>query len=395
MFPLRTAKRFSRLQPYPFARQVEKIAALKARGIDVIRMDIGSPDQPPAPHILRALEHAARDPGSHGYPTFIHGSPSFRKAVADYYAKRFRVTIDPEQEATALIGSKEGIFHITQAILEEGDVALVPDPGYPVYRIAAEWAGAEVVSLPLRREQGFLPDLGFIPDDTLKRAKILWLNYPNNPTGAVANPAFYSQMISFAHSHNILLCHDAAYCDVSFDGYRPDSILQYDGSREVAVEFNSLSKSYNMAGWRVGMLVGNAEAVQALRRVKGNVDSGAFPAVMAAAEAALAGDQTWLQPRNAIYAGRRDLILEGLRKIGIHASKPLASLYIWAPVPDGRKAEEFADAILEASGVCFSPGTFFGTEGEGYLRISLGAATDRIKEAMRRLEKWRNEGVIL
>jgi LL-diaminopimelate aminotransferase len=299
------------------------------------------------------------------------------------------VALDPEREVTGLLGSKEGIFHIAQAFLEEGDLALVPDPGYPVYRIAAEWAGAEVAVLPLRKENRFLPDLDSLPAGLLERAKILWLNYPNNPTGAVAGPDFHRKAVAFAHSHNILLIHDAAYCDVSFDGYRPDSILQFEGARDVAVEFNSLSKTYNMAGWRVGMLVGNAEVVQTLRRVKSNVDSGIFPAVTAAAEAALTGDQTWLQARNAMYARRRDVILSGLRRIGMDAPKPSASLYIWAPVPNGRQAEEFADAVLEETGVCFSPGTFFGAEGEGYLRISLGAANDRMEEAMRRLANWK------
>jgi LL-diaminopimelate aminotransferase len=389
--PLRFSKRYENLKPYPFARQAERIAQLKTRGVDVIRMDIGSPDRPPAPHILQALADSIQRPDVHGYPPLAQGSPSFLQAVAAYYAARFGVTIDPAREALALIGSKEGIFHISQALLEPGDVALVPNPGYPVYRIAAEWAGAEVFPLPLKRERGFLPDLDSIPTDILARAKLFWLNYPNNPTGAMAGDAFYKQAIDLAHSHNILICHDAAYCDVVFDGYRPKSILQFDDARETAVEFNSLSKTYNMAGWRIGMLVGKTDAVQALRRVKSNVDSGIFTALLAAGEAALTGDQQWLQPRNAEYSLRRDLILEGLRAIGIESPKPAASLYIWAPVPAGRQSEEYADALLEETGVCFSPGTFFGAEGEGYLRISLGAPTDRIQEAMDRLRKWKRK----
>jgi len=388
---LRLSKRYQQLQPYPFARQAEKIARLTACGVDVIRMDIGSPDRPPAPHILQALADSIQRPDIHGYPPFAQGSPSFLQAVAGYYAVRFGVAIDPAQEAVTLIGSKEGIFHISQALLEPGDVALVPDPGYPVYHIAAEWAGAEVYPLPLKRENGFLPDLSSIPADILSRTKLLWLNYPNNPTGAVAGDVFYNQAIDLAHSHDILICHDAAYCDVIFDGYRPKSILQFDGARETAVEFNSLSKTYNMAGWRIGMLVGKTEAVQALRRVKSNVDSGIFTALLAAGEAALTGDQQWLQPRNAEYAHRRDLILNNLQAIGIEAPKPAASLYIWAPVPAGCRSEEYADALLEETGVCFSPGTFFGAEGEGYLRISLGAPTDRIQEALDRLRKWKRQ----
>jgi LL-diaminopimelate aminotransferase len=385
---MRFANRFGRLKPYPFARQAEKIAQLEARGVDVIRMDIGSPDQPPAPPILLALEKAARQPESHGYPAFTYGSPSFLHTVADYYRERFRVELDPRREVMALIGSKEGIFHIQQIFLEEGDVALVPDPGYPVYRIAAEWAGAEVWPMPLRAERDFLPDLGSIPAGILRRAKLLWLNYPNNPTGATAEPAFYEEAVDFAKWHNLRICHDAAYCDVAYDGYRPSSILQVPGAKDVAVEFSSLSKTYNMAGWRVGMLAGNEEAVNALRRMKSNVDSGIFPAVLAAGEAALSGSQDWLRTRNDLYAQRRDVILRGLQTIGIEARTPLASLYIWARIPSGRLSEEFAEDILDATGVCFSPGTFFGSEGEGFIRISLGTASERVEEAMRRLAEW-------
>jgi LL-diaminopimelate aminotransferase len=343
---MRYAKRLERLKPYPFARQAEKIAQLKARGVDVIRMDIGSPDQPPAPHIIRALEKAAVQAESHAYPAFTYGSPLFLHAAADYYRERFQVALDPRREVTALIGSKEGIFHMQQIILEEGDVALVPDPGYPVYRIAAEWAGAEVWPMPLRAERDFLPDLGSIPDGILRRAKILWINYPNNPTGATADPDFYEEVVDFAKRHDLLVCHDAAYCDVAFDGYRPSSILQVPGAKEVAVEFSSLSKTYNMAGWRLGMLAGASEAVGALRRAKSNVDSGIFPAVLSAGEAALTGSQDWIRARNELYATRRDVILRGLQAIGIQARKPLASLYIWARIPAGRLSEEFADEIL-------------------------------------------------
>jgi LL-diaminopimelate aminotransferase len=382
------AKRVDQLKPYPFAQQAETIARLQARGVDVIRMDIGSPDQPPAAHILAALEKAARDPGSHGYPAFGYGTPSLLAAVADYYRNRFQVALDPQRETTALLGSKEGIFHLTQACLEPGDVALIPDPAYPPYRIAAEWAGAEVVTLPLRRENNFLPDWHGLPPDVLRRARLVWINYPNNPTGAIAGREFYEAAVAFGARNGILVCSDAAYCDVAFDGYSPTSILQVEGAKSTAIEFTSVSKTYNMAGWRLGFLAGNAEVVGAVRKVKSNIDSGIFPGITAAGEAALRGDQSWLSERNALYAQRRDLVLEGLAALGIPADSPKASLYIWAPVPQDWTSESFAGSILESTGVCFSPGTFFGEEGEGYLRISLGAPTARVEEAIRRLKQW-------
>jgi LL-diaminopimelate aminotransferase len=382
------SQRVQNLKPYPFAHMAEKLAVLKARAVDVIRMDIGSPDMPPAEHILAAAEKAVRDPGTHGYPAFGYGTPSLLVAVAEYYRSRFDVVLDPKREITALLGSKEGIFHLTQAMLQEGDIALVPDPGYPVYRVAAEWAGAEVYPLPLRPENKFLPNLDSIPPDVIRRARILWINYPNNPTGAVAGREFYERALDLARRNDILLCHDAAYGDVAYDGYRPMSILELAEARDCALEFSSVSKTYNMAGWRLGFVSGNADAVSNVRKLKSNIDSGIFPAITAAGEAALRGDQSWLAARNAIYAKRRDRIVAGLAEIGIHADSPKASLYIWAPVPQGFSAESFADSLLERTGVCFSPGTFFGGEGEGYVRISVGTPTERVEEAMGRLKQW-------
>jgi LL-diaminopimelate aminotransferase len=382
------AKRVESLKPYPFARQAEILAKLKARGMDVIRMDIGSPDRPPAAHILAALETAARDPNSHGYPAFGYGTPSLLAAVASYYRARFRVELDPQREVTALLGSKEGIFHLTQACLNPGDVALIPDPGYPAYRAAAEWAGAEVWPVPLRRENNFLPDWNLVPPEILRRARILWINYPNNPTGAVAERKFYGETVAFGVQNGILVCSDAAYCDVAFDGYSPSSILELENAKSTAIEFTSVSKTYNMAGWRLGFLSGKAEVVAAVRKVKSNIDSGIFAGITAAGEAALRGDQSWLIERNALYARRRDMVLAGLAAIGIVAQPPKASLYVWAPVSEGWTSEAFATELLESTGVCFSPGTFFGAGGEGYLRISLGAPTARVEEAMRRLDQW-------
>jgi LL-diaminopimelate aminotransferase len=386
---MRLSRRVENLQPYPFARMAETIAALRAHGVDVIRMDIGSPDMPPAEHILAAAEKAIRDPGTHGYPAFGYGTPSLLEAVAEYYQARFGVAIDPNRETTALLGSKEGVFHLSQALLQAGDVALVPDPGYPVYRVAAEWAGAEVYPLPLRRERNFLPDLESVPQKIFDRARLMWINYPNNPTGAVARREFYQRVLDRTRGRGILLCHDAAYCDVAFDGHRPTSLLELPGARESAVEFTSVSKTYNMAGWRLGFLSGNAEAVAAVRRVKSNIDSGIFAGVTAAGEAALRGDQTWIAGRNAVYARRRDLILRGLQAIDLQADPPHGSLYVWAPVPKGRSSEAFAAVLLKQTGVCFSPGSFFGSEGEGYVRISLATPTDRVEEAMRRLREWK------
>jgi LL-diaminopimelate aminotransferase len=381
------SKKVAALKPYPFARQTETIAKLKAAGVDVIRLDIGSPDMPPAPHILEALHQASQKGNMHGYPPG-NGTSSFLEATAEYYRRRFGVELDPQKEVTALIGSKEGIFHLSQAVLDPGSVALVPDPGYPVYRVSAEWAGAEVYALPLRPEHNFLPDLSAIPSDILKRARLLWLNYPNNPTGAIAGQEFLETATRFAREHSLLLCHDAAYCDVAFDGYRPSSILQCKDAKEVAVEFISLSKTYNMAGWRIGMLAGNASAIAALRTVKSNIDSGVFLPMLMAGEAAMQGDQEWIRGRNATYAKRRDMLLPAIRSAGLRAEIPSASLYLWAAIPKGMKSVAYASSLLEATGVCVAPGTFFGAEGEGFLRIALSTSTEQIEEATRRWQEW-------
>jgi LL-diaminopimelate aminotransferase len=381
------SKKVGALKPYPFARQAETISRLKAKGVDVIRLDIGSPDMPPAAHIVDALEKAARRQDAHGYPPG-NGTPGFLEAVAEYYQGRFGVTLNPQTEITTLLGSKEGIFHLSQTVLEPGAVALVPDPGYPVYRISAEWAGAEVHTLPLRKERSFLPDLTAIPAGILGRARILWLNYPNNPTGAIADEPFYRDAVKFALDHDLLICHDAAYCDVAYDGYRPTSILQLENARDVAVEFISLSKTYNMAGWRIGMLAGNAGVIAALRTVKSNIDSGVFVPLLMAGEAALRGDQSWLQDRNAVYARRRDILLQAIRAAGLQAKVPSASLYLWAEIPKGETSESYASRLLEATGVCTAPGTFFGAEGEGFIRIALSSPTGQIEEAMRRWTAW-------
>ncbi|MER3543137.1 MAG: LL-diaminopimelate aminotransferase [Chloroflexota bacterium] len=381
------ARRLTAMPPYAFAALTQRIAALKAQGRDVIRLDIGSPDLPPAPFIIEALSRSAARADRHGYGPY-GGIPELHQAIAGYYARRFGVELAPGRETLALIGSKEGIFNIALAYVDPGDVVLVPDPGYPTYSMGALLAGGEVYPLPLREENDFLPDLEAVPAEVLRRAKLLWLSYPNNPTTGLAPLAFFEQAVDFARRHNVLLCHDNPYADVTFDGYVAPSILQVPGAKEVAVEFNSLSKLYNMGGWRVGMVVGNAEALGHLARLKSNIDTALFISIQEAAVAALNGDQSWLQARNAVYRERRDIVIEGLRAAGLAARVPQATMYVWARIPDGQTSAGFASRLLEDTGVSLTPGTVFGACGEGYIRISLGIATERIREAMERLRAW-------
>lgn len=380
------ARRLNQVPPYVFARVAARIAAKKAEGVDVINLGIGSPDLPTPQWIVDILKRAADDPANHPYPSYA-GMPAFREAVAAYYRKRFGVVLDPKTEVVPLIGSKEGIAHAAMAWVDPGDVALVADPGYPVYAIGTILAGGEVVPLPLRPENHFLPDLDAIPTDKLRRARVIWLNYPNNPTGTVASLDWFAHLVDFAREHDILVCHDNPYCDTGYDGYKAPSFLEVPGAKDVGVEFNSLSKTYNMAGWRVGMVVGNAEALEALARVKSNVDTGIPNAIQIAATAALTGDQHWLAERNLIYQTRRDIVLDGLRMAGLHAERPRASLYIWAHVPAGWTSADFAYRLLDQAGIWITPGTAFGDAGEGYLRISLCTSKERLAEAMDRLRR--------
>jgi len=368
---------------YPFARWAKHIQAARRRGSDVIRLDIGGPDLPPPDQVVEALCGSAHQADHHGYPGY-RGLPALREAVAGYYGRRFRVDLNPETEVVALIGSKEGIVNLALACLDPGDLVLVPDPGYAPYAMGAALAGAEVYPFPLRPEQGFLPDLDAIPQDVANRANLMWLNYPNNPTGATADLAFFSQAVDFAQRHGLLLCHDAPYCDVTYDGHMPPSLLQAPGASEVAVEFNSLSKTFNMPGWRLGMAVGNAGVLASLAQIKSNVDSGIFRPLQEAAIQALSIDPTWVSERNQIYQQRRDLILEGVHSAGLEALRPRATLYVWARVPPGRTSEAFALALLEQTGVAVAPGSFFGPGGEGYVRLSVTTPACRIREAMSR-----------
>lgn len=383
---MKVADRIDNLPPYVFARLGERIRELAAQGKEIIRLDIGSPDLPPPDLIIEALCRSVRDPSRHGYGGF-YGTPELRQAMAVYYERRFGVKLDPNKEVAALIGSKEGIANMALAFVTPGEPVLVPDPGYPAYTLGTLLAGGVPYRVPLLAENGYLPDLEAIPANVAHAAKILWLNYPNNPTGATAPLEFFEKAVHFARQYDILVCHDNPYCDITFDGYVAPSLLQVPGAREIALEFNSLSKTYNMAGWRVGMAVGNTQAVEALARTKTNIDSGIFLPIQDAATVALLSDQSWLTERNEIYRRRRDLILAALPAVGIEADRPLAGLYVWARIPAGYTSGEFAARLLEEAGISVTPGAAFGQYGEGYIRLSLGMDTDRIREAMDRLRR--------
>ena len=384
---MQVAKRVESLPPYLFVEISKKIAAKRAQGIDVISFGIGDPDRPTPTPILQALHAASDDPQNHRYPE-SDGLPELRAAIADWYAQRFGVRLDPNDEILPLIGAKEGIAHIALCFVDPGQVALVPDPGYPVYAIGTMFAGGTSHFLPLREENDWLPDFAAIPRDVLDRATILWLNYPNNPTGAVAPREFYDETVAFARRHNLVICHDNAYSEVAYDGYRPPSFLQAEGARETGIEFHSLSKSYNMTGWRIGMAVGNRDIINALMRVKSNIDSGIPQAIQRMAIAALSGDQTVIAESNAILQRRRDRVVEALRGIGLRVQMPKAGLYVWARVPDGLSSVEFATRLLEEQAVVVTPGNGYGESGEGYVRLSLTTPDDQLETGLQRIAQW-------
>jgi len=381
------SERLQRIPPYFFAELGAKISALEADGRDVIRLDVGSPDLPPSQDIIHALCISAQQPDTHGYQSY-NGTSSLREAWAEMYQRVFSVELDPNTEIVNLLGSKDGIFHLLQATINPGDIVLVPDPGYPTYLRGTILAAGEPYSLPLERKQGFTPDLTSIPGEVIERAKILWLNYPNNPTGATVELDFFRQAVAFARQNDLLLCHDAAYTQVSFDDYRAPSVLQVPGASDVTVEFNTLSKSHNMAGWRLGVAAGNPEALKTMLSYKTNVDSGHFRPLLEAATAALSGNQDWLEERNSIYQQRRDIVIQGLTSIGVKVQKPLASLYVWCPIPEGWTSVEFVTRLLDEAYLSLAPGVIFGPNGEGYVRISIVAPTDRIQQATDRLVNW-------
>ena len=386
---MRIAKRVENLPPYLFVEITRKIAEKKARGEEVISFAIGDPDIPTPSHIIDRLCQEAQEPANHRYPE-SDGLPELRQAVAQWYKERFNVNLDPDKEVLPLIGSKEGIAHIAFCLIDPGDTALVTDPCYPVYPVSTMLAGGRPYYLSLNNNNGFLPDFRRIPEHILRQTKLLWINYPNNPTGAVADIDFFNSVVKFARQHDICVCHDGPYSEVAFDGYRPVSFMEADGAMEVGVEFHSLSKSYNMTGWRIGMAVGNATIIDALKRLKSNLDSGIPQAIQYAAIEALTGPQDCIQEHNAIYQRRRDLLVETLNNIGLNAKPPKASLYVWAQVPAGYTSVEFTNDLLEQVGVVVTPGTGYGRSGEGYVRLSLTIPDASLVKGLSRLAGWRD-----
>ncbi|AFV11646.1 LL-diaminopimelate aminotransferase DapL [Thermacetogenium phaeum DSM 12270] len=382
----KVADRLAALPPYLFARIEQKIEKLQSRGIDVISLGIGDPDLPTPSHIVKALIDQAQKAENHRYPTSA-GLLAFRTAVASWYRRRFGVELDPASEVVTLIGSKEGIAHISFCYLQEGDLALVPDPAYPVYGIGAALAGAEVYSLPLKGENNFLPDLSSVPVEVARKASLLFLNYPNNPTGATCDKEFFQDVVSFARHYDLIVCHDAAYSEITFDGYVAPSFLEVPGAKDVGIEFHSLSKTYNMTGWRIGWAAGNAELIKTLSSLKSNLDSGVFQAIQYAGIAALEGPQDCIEEMRRIYRERREIAVAGLKSLGWDFSLPKGTIYLWVPVPSGLTSTEFAEMVLEKSSVVVTPGIGYGKYGDGYFRISLTLATERLKEAFRRMKE--------
>jgi len=384
----KAAPRVEKIPPYLFARIDKKKNEARSRGIDLLDFSIGDPDIPTPANIVRRMQEAVTDPRNHQYPSY-EGMPAFRKAAAEWFEKRFGVALDPDKEVVALIGSKEGIFHLPWAYLAEGDVALIPSPGYPVYKVTTLLAGGTPYFMPLKEENGFYPDLDAIPEDVKEKAKICFVNYPNNPTGAHGDDGLYERVVDLAAKKDILICHDAAYSEVTYDGYRARSILEFDRDKRYSIEFHSLSKTYCMTGWRIGFAVGNSEAVQNLGKLKTNIDSGVFQAVQEAGIEALTGNQDSVEAMKAIFARRRDLVVDGLNSIGINVGRPKATFYIWAHVPKGYTSADFAEMLIEKVGVVVTPGSGFGDEGEGYFRISITTDDDRIRAAIERLRGLR------
>ena len=381
---MRFARRLDLVPPYLFAELERKIEEKRRAGVDVISLGIGDPDLPTPEPVIRALQAAAADATTHQYPT-NRGLESFRDAVAAFYGERFDVGIDPATEVVPVLGGKEGVAHIAFACLDPGDVALAPEPGYPPYTSGPLFAGAEVHYLPLRAENAFMPELEGVPSDVAGRANLLFLNYPNNPTGAVVAPGFFERAVEFARATDLIVIHDNAYSEVAFEGYEPPSFLATEGAKDVGVEIFSLSKGWNMTGWRVGWVAGNAEVVEQFRRLKTNLDSGMFEAVQLAGVAALTEARGFPAEMSAIYRRRRDLMIEALAGIGLPAEPPQATPYIWVRVPDGHTSETFTELVLEEAGVVVSPGPSFGPSGEGYVRVSLTVADERLEEAASRI----------
>ncbi|MCD6359099.1 MAG: LL-diaminopimelate aminotransferase [Dehalococcoidia bacterium] len=384
---MQVSKRIENLPPYLFVGISKKIEEMKAVGKDVISFGIGDPDTPTPDHIIECLCQASRDPTNHRYPESI-GLPELREAIAERYEKRFGLTFDPGEEVLPLIGAKEGIAHIALCFIDPGDIALIPDPGYPVYAIGTMFAGGESYYLPLTEENEFLPDMDKIPRQVAEKAKVLWMNYPHNPTSAVADIGFFERVVAFAKKYDIAVLHDGPYADIYYDDYRPVSFMEAPGARDVGIEFNSLSKSYNMTGWRIGMAVGNAKIINALMRVKSNLDSGIPQAIQYAAIEALRGPQDCISKHNAVYQKRRDKVVDILNSIGLEAKLPRASLYVWAKVPPGYNSTDFVSKLIEETSVVVTPGIGYGKYGEGYIRVSLTTQDEQLDKGLNRLRDW-------
>jgi len=380
------AERVRRLPPYLFKEIDRQKEEARANGVDIIDFGVGDPDLPTPPHIIEALKRAASDPANHRYPSYS-GMGEFNAAVARWYKRRFNVDLDAGTEVVTLIGSKEGIAHIPLAFIDPGDIALVASPGYPVYHIGIRFAGGTPYFMDLLKENRFLPDLETISPEVAQKAKMMFINYPNNPTAAVATRDFFESVVAFAREHNIIVCHDAAYSEMAFDGYRPISFLETEGAKSVGIEFHSLSKTYNMTGWRIGFAVGCADVVSALGQVKSNIDSGAFQAIQIAGITALEEDQACVEDMRKIYAERRDILVAGLRSIGLLVEKPRATFYLWVEVPRGHTSTGFASLLLREAGIVTTPGNGFGTAGEGYIRMALTVDRGRTSEAVERMSR--------
>jgi len=386
MSTIEKADRIKNLPPYLFAKIDQMKVEVEQKGMDIIDLGVGDPDLPTPPHIITALQDAAKDPKNHRYPSYS-GMLEFRDAVSQWCQKRFKVTLDPRTEAISLIGSKEGIAHIPLAYINPQDSVLIPEPGYPVYSTATLFAGGNPYFMPLLKDKNFLPDFSAIPEEVLMKAKLMYLNYPNNPTSAVADRSFFTEAVELAREHQFILCHDAAYTEIFFDGYQPGSILEIPGAKEVAIEFHSLSKTYNMTGWRIAFAVGNPEAIGALGQVKTNIDSGVAQAIQVAGMKALLGDQTFLDDMRTTYQERRDVLIVGLKEAGFEITVPKATFYLWIKTPAGFTSEECTAHLLTNAGIVTTPGNGFGTSGEGFIRMALTVNKDRCAEAVDRIKK--------
>ena len=379
------AQRLKVLPPYLFAELDRRKQEKLEQGVDVIDLGVGDPDLPTPQPIVEALKRSAQNPENHRYPSYV-GMKSYREAVAQWYKRRFDIDLNPDSEVIALIGSKEGIAHFPLAFVQEGDVVLCPDPAYPVYKIGTIFAGGEPYMMPLRAENDFLPDIGSIPQEVVDRAKIIWINYPNNPTSASATEEFYRDLIRWAKKHNIIIASDNAYSEIYLGDEKPISILQIEGAKDVAIEFHSLSKTYNMTGWRIGMAVGNEELVRALGKVKTNIDSGQFNAIQEAGITALNMPESELDKLRAIYRERRDVMTSALKKLGLKPLESDVTFYVWTKVPEGYTSADFVGRLIDEAGIVCTPGNGFGEAGEGYFRISLTVPTERLVEAAKRIE---------